>query len=665
MTDAAIDSSLSAGLDAHRKGDLATAIRHYEAAIATNGGDSDAQSLYGMALLHSGRLEEAKTALSKAVELAPDRPGLKANFSEYFRRTGRFDLAIAELKKAVELAPDYVQAWMLLGENHISNGDYAAAADALDKALQLDSGNYPLALRLARAFADAGNYPAAFYAVEHAEKLRPDDVGALQVRLDFARVNRDWTGVESLAQQLIKRSPDNPSGWRELANAFFETGRIKAAAEAFEKVLEIEGRTPANLTAYAGVALRAGLADKAAAALDEAEAAGADAAVKSAQALRFLQAGDLEKARAYCEEAVALDPEYLPVYPHLSALRKGRLDEAELSVLMRKVENPALRPASRSMASFVVAHHHDAMGDIDRAFAEYERANALAREHRRLEKVEYDRQTMDRRAQTIRELFSNPADFERFKDVTGGEKPMPIFVVGAPRSGTTLVESVLGGHSKVHAGGELPALATLLEIFLNRGGFAGPLSEEERERYVGAYWAQAPETHGAFFLTDKALLNNDAIGLIAQMFPKSPIIRVRRNPVEAGLSIYRHEFTKFWAFTDDFEHIAHFLALGEKMGAHWSALLGDRMTTVQYETFVSDFDKEARRLVEICGLAWEESCAERGRPGSAAATISAVQAREPVELSPRAGAYARHIAPLVRALEAEGLDLETGALKSV
>ena len=664
MSDAAANSILAEGFEAHRKGDLKTALARYEAALAENPADPDALSVYGMALLHARRTDEAEAPLVKAIELSPESPGYHANLAEYCRATGQIDRAIEELETATRLAPDFAKAWQILGESLIAKREYEKAAEALDRALILDSGNLALALRLARAHAAAGNYPAAFYALEHADKLKPDAPETLQVRLDFARVNRDWPTLERTSQQLLSKQPKNAAAWRDLALAFYESARLRASLEAFENVLKFEGRTPPNLTAYASVALRAGLTEKASAALEEADRQKPNAALRSTQSLHRLQEGDIEQALSLAEEAVLLDPDYLPVYPHLSALRKGKLKESEIEALTRRVEEASRSPAERSMASFVLAHHHDAKGDIDRAFQEYARANAFANENRRLENVEYDASGAEQRIKSIWDRFSDQEDFAAATSGAAESPATPIFIMGAPRSGTTLLESVVGAHSGVHAGGELPAMATLLELFMQRGAFAGPLSEDERAHFAGAYWAQAPALDGARFMTDKGLLNADAVGLIAQLFPASPIIRVRRNPVETALSIYRHEFTKYWAFTGGFEDIAHFLALREKTAAHWESVLGDRFVTVQYEPFVENFDAEARRLVELCGLDWEEGCAERGKPGSAASTISAVQVREPVSLSGRAQAYAAHIEPLLRALEAAGLDLETGALKS-
>jgi tetratricopeptide (TPR) repeat protein len=663
MTDTAFKAAIAAGIAAHRNRDIAEALRQYEAALALKGEDAEALSLYGAALVQAGRAAEGEGPLLRAVEMAPEMPGLRLNLAEFYRATGQIEHAAEQLKLVVERQPQNTRAFAMLGEALIALGDFEAAADALDSALQNDSGNLPLAVRLARAHAQAGHYPAAFYALEHADKLELDAPDTLQARLDISRANRDWNGVARYAEQLLGKGVETAAVWRDLAIAHFERGLTRAAMQAFEKVLDLEGRTAANLAAYASVALQAGHPDKAGAALDEAETFGADAALKSAQGLRYLQQGDLERALACCEEATAIDPGYIPVYPQLSALRKGALKDPEIAALSGIVDDASILPTRRSMASFVLGHHYDAKGEVDAAFAEYSRANELARQHRRLERVEYTPAEAVRRAEEICELFSNPEDFARLAEPAEKMPATPIFIMGAPRSGTTLLESVVGAHSRVRIGGELPAISTLLQLYGGRGRFAGPLTLEERERYVGAYWTQAPELGGAAYLTDKGLLNLEAAGLVAQMFPASPIIRVRRNPVETGLSIFTHEFTKFWAFTDDLALIAHFLAQNERMAAHWSAVLGDRFKTVQYEDVVADFDAGARRVVAACGLDWEDACAARSGDGAPAATISAVQIREPVVLSGRAKAYERHLGPLIEALEAEGIDLETGALK--
>ena len=149
MSDAAANSILAEGFEAHRKGDLKTALARYEAALAENPADPDALSVYGMALLHARRTDEAEAPLVKAIELSPESPGYHANLAEYCRATGQIDRAIEELETATRLAPDFAKAWQILGESLIAKREYEKAAEALDRALQevyheIETGSFSL-----------------------------------------------------------------------------------------------------------------------------------------------------------------------------------------------------------------------------------------------------------------------------------------------------------------------------------------------------------------------------------------------------------------------------------------------------------------------------------------------------------------------------------------
>lgn len=662
MTDPALTSAIDAGIRAHQRGDLAGAMDHYLSALAIDADHARALSLYGLALLHAGRTAEAREPLERAIERGGDQVDVQVNHARYLRATGEIDRAVETLVQATQSTPRDARVWRDLGEARIEQRDFAAAADALDEALQLQPGNLAIALRLARAHAAAGHNPAAFYALEHADKISPDAFETAEVRADMARFNNDWEGLATHAEKMIERAPENPKGWRDLSFALYERSLLRAALTAFSKVLELEGRTPANLVAYGRVALQAGLPATAGEAFDEAEvSAAADATLHAAQSERYAAEGLTEKALERAEQAVALDPGYTPAYPHLSALRRGKMMDTEIAALKEQMSTETLPPERRSMAAFVLGHHYDAIDDIENAFETYKKANLLAEAYREMNRLHYSPADMDARTQQILSHFQSidapaPEAGDEF-----AEKPTPIFLVGAPRSGATLAESVLGAHSRVFAGGELPAASTLLHFFLQREAFAGPLSEFERTKYLTGYWEQAPETDGAAFLTDTALGNIEAVGLIAHLFPDAPIIRIRRNPVETGFTIFRSEFTKHWAFTHDLELIAHYLKRVETLADYWSSLLGDRLVTVQYEDLASDFEPAARRLTAAAGLEWEPAQAERAAPGSA--TLSAVSVREPVELRSRAAAYGARLDPLREALERYGVDLETGALK--
>jgi len=191
------------------------------------------------------------------------------------------------------------------------------------------------------------------------------------------------------------------------------------------------------------------------------------------------------------------------------------------------------------------------------------------------------------------------------------------------------------------------------------------VTDAQAERWADAYRREASGIVDVTHVTDKHPLNFEAVGLIGRLFPDAPIIHVRRNPLETGWSIYHHEFTKFWTFAHRLEDIGHYYGEYARLVAHWERTLGRRFVTVQYETLVGDFEREARRIVAWCDLDWEQRCLEFQSAERAITTFSAVQAREPVTLrNGAAEAYRNHLEPLVRSLDAAGVDLETGALRA-
>ena len=316
---------------------------------------------------------------------------------------------------------------------------------------------------------------------------------------------------------------------------------------------------------------------------------------------------------------------------------------------------------NRIAAIFAIADAHDARGEIDTAFAAYEAAHRLALERDALEKRSYDRAQDVARIQSIVELS------ERLPEIASpANAPRPIFIVGMPRSGTTLIEAVLGAHSRVFACGERPAMRRILRWPMRSRTDASRRRTSARCRTGrSSISATCRNLRGADHITDKHPRNFEAAGLIARMLPNAVIVHVRRNPVETCLSIYRQEFNKHWTFAHRLADIADYYARYAQLVAHWERVLPGRFVTIQYEDFVADFANAAPQLVQACGWSWEPQCLEFQKSPRAIVTFSTVQARSEVALgNGRAQQYEKHLRPLVAALEAAGIDLQTGATET-
>lgn len=666
MSQTAASSTLKEAYAAHRQGSATKAIPIYEKALEERPDDPDALAGYGLALTEVGRLSEAESPLREAVEKAPGRPGFRLLLAELYFKAGEADRGVDELRRTNERHPDFAPAFERLGRAHVERRDLAAAADAFDRALQINPNNQQTALLLARALAAQQNYGAAYYVLDHMEKVRPDDVAAVKLRLEIARTRRDFPALEALAERLTRLAPQDAQGWRDLATAFYEAGRFSDALLALERVLTIEPRTADSLSQLATTAINALDFGKADAALAEAEALEPfNPRVLSAKALLLTYQGRNEEAEAYCRRSIEADPAYVGAYPQLSLLRNGRLTVEEEAAARAYADRSEVAPGSRATVAFVVAHACDARGDVDAAFAEYSRANALAQERNRIDQIQFDFAGLSAWTDAIISVFRAGADADA--DAPSDQAAaQPIFIVGLPRCGSTLVESVVAAHSQVDAGGEMPMIPNIFNPWLKANHRLGETSllPAEREIFAARYRSGVPKHFEKPRFTDKNLLNVEAAGFIAQVFPKAVIINVRRNPVECGFAIWRQDMMKFWAWTMDLENIAKRYGLYAKLVDHFERSLPGRFHTIQYEDFVSGFAEESKRLIALCGLEWEEGCADFQKKRAVAPTISAVQVRSDVSLKgERAALYGERLDPLRRALEAADVDLQTGALR--
>ena len=618
----------------------------HERALKERPDDPDALAAYGWALLEAGRAGEAEGPIRKAIERKPDDPGYKLNLAELRLRTGDFQGGVAELKQINAAHPDYAPAFARLGRAYVERRELGSAAEALDRALQLAPSDHATAVLLARTLAAQKNYGAACQVLDHADKLRPDDLEALELRLKIAKHRHDR----------------DSSDWRALAAAHIRVGRYGEALAALERLLEIEPRSAELLTQYASTALSALEYDKAEKALHEAEGLSPNNAhMLATKALLLIYQGKKAEAEAYCLRCIAADPNYVAVYPQLSALRRGKLSESEEQVLDRWSRRADVATASRASAAFVLAQSLEARGEAERAFAEYERANALAAERNRAEQVRYDFEGHAAWTEAIIGVFrKEPA--QGFDD----PGPHPIFIVGLPRCGSTLVESVIAAHSKVEPGGEMPMMPNLFNDWLKANWRAGEVSltADARAALAAAYRRGAPAAFTKERFTDKNLLNFEAAGLIAEIFPKALIINVRRNPVENAFAIWRQDLLKFWSYATSFEDIARRYGLYARLTDHFERAYPTRFRTIQYEDFVRNFNEEARRLIALLDLPWEERCADFQQARAVASTMSAIQVRDEVRLKEdRATMFGARLDPLRKALEAAGVDLKKGTLR--
>ncbi len=363
--------------------------------------------------------------------------------------------------------------------------------------------------------------------------------------------------------------------------------------------------------------------------------------------------GRADDAVNHYKRALDLDPA-APAYCQLAQLKQFTADDPDLPRMEARLNADTAAPDAKIDAAFALAKAYDDIGDYDRAFLFLDMGNKLKRAD-----VPYDVFTEEDAADRIMALFTR--DFiARFENRSGSELS-PIFILGMPRSGTTLVEQMLAAHSQIKAGGELVYIShvarELGEAWQSRGD-AAPGDDDTVAADLRKGAARYAELTGELVrrhprFTDKMPQNFMYIGVMHLLFPKAKIIHCRRDPIATCFSCYQRRFTAGNLFSFDLQDLGRFYKTYDRLMRHWHAVLPGRIFDVQYESVVADPEKEIHQVLDFCGLAFEAACLNFHSVNRAVATASNVQVRKPIYHSAIAHwrHYEKHLAPLIEGLQ--------------
>lgn len=440
--------------------------------------------------------------------------------------------------------------------------------------------------------------------------------------------------------------------------------RDGAARDAAERALALEPRDALTLDTVGVVLARIGAHERAADAFRRAtalEPARADFQYNLGTALRFL--GDFTGAAAAFERAVQIDPRFYRAYSVLAEVRSAAPDTARVERLRRLLTGVGDDVDAELHLRHALATELEGLGDYDASFAELE-----AGKRRKRAAVGYDfaadRALFERAEAACDQRFLASAG-------PGHADDAPVFVVGMPRTGTTLVERILASHSQVSSVGELPTFAIEAKRaarnrspkLLDPAIFAAAAGLDFAS--LGrAYVESATQVHDRTpRFVDKMPLNFFYVGFIAAALPQAKIVCVRRNPLDTCVASYRRLFATgfpYYRYAYDLADIGRYYLRFDRLMRHWRELLGPRLHEVRYERLVAEPRRETTRLLEHLELEWEEACLAFHRNPSPVATASAVQVREPLHdrFVGRWRRFGSRLDDLVAQLRAAGIDVD-------
>lgn len=652
-------------------GDPAAAEARCRAALATYPHDVNMLALQGALLIKLNRPGDAEKALVAAIAQAPAFAKPHEDLGHLLVQQDRAAEALPCLERATRLDPKLEKAWFTLGKALVMLGRGAEADQAFEQCFALSPERRFMAL--AAEHQRDGRLEEADHLYRRILRHDPQNVDAMRLlSLISLAAGRDGE-AEALLEKALSLAPDFFGALLDLGRLRKDQDRYGEALDCFDRALVLEADNAQAHYLRGATLAPAAFTEEAIAAYRRC------LELKPGHIGALLGLGHALKAMGHYQEAVDSynacireRPDLGETYWSLANLKTYRFDDATVARMERRAglesddtapgtavadaprdpDGADLPAQSRVNFLFALGKAHEDRGNFERAWSYYSAGNSRQRAQ-----VAYDPVQTEATNDRLIEVFC--AEFLESRRGVGYPDPAPIFVVGLPRSGSTLLEQILASHSQVEGTSELPYLGRLASR-LDRGRIRYPeavrgLEARDFDALGKAYLEQAQRHRrsNAPRFIDKMPNNFPSIGLLSLILPNAKIIDARRHPLDACLSCYRQLFAKGQAFTYDLTEIGEYYLQYQRMMDHWASVLPGRVLTVQYEEVVADLPAQTRRLLEFCGLEWEEACLTFYKSDRPVRTPSSEQVRQPIydHSIGHWRRYASHLDELVAVIE--------------
>jgi tetratricopeptide (TPR) repeat protein len=600
----------------HDHGDLAGAAASLRRALTLNADFAEAHNSLGAALQDAGQAADAAASFRRALKLRPDFAEAHGNLGNALVDLGQLEEAVHHYRRMLELRPDLAEAHNNLGNALLSLRRFEEAVTSYQRALALRP-NAP------GAHANLGN---ALHALGRPQEALIHCRRALELEPDSAE-----------AEQLV-------------GNALFDLGLLDEAAASYARALELKpDYTEAHIAAGKVLRQIGRIAEA-----EESCGKALELAADSSEALALLgeiqaDRGRFDDAEQLFRRAIAIAPDQPEAWAGLVRYRKMQPDAAWLAAAQRLL-GKSLSVGQEINLRYALGKYFDDVQDFDNAFSSYRLANEL----KKRSAPKYDGARLARRVDQIIALYD--ADWLRSARAQSNESRRPVFIVGMPRSGTTLTEQILASHPEAFGCGELRfwhSARVDYESSVLRGADGRGAIAAAAEKYLSLL---AGFSADASRVIDKMPANFMNLGLIHAAFPHARILHMRRNPLDTGLSIYFQIFSNTHLYANDLQDIAHYFTQYSRLMVHWrSTLPKGTILEVPYEKLVADPVPWIREIVQFVGLPWDPRCLNFHETERTVITASNWQVRQRISTSAagRWRNYERYLGPLRSLTEPE------------
>ena len=612
--------------------DPAAAARLAGAILANFPGHEAANLLLAAACRRLGDSASAIGAIESLALAHPASALMQLELGRTYAIGGRNKEAVAAFERAVELDAGLADAWRDLSAQRLLAGDTAAADAAYSRYDRLAP--HPQELMDAYVALDSKRLDAAEELVRQRLRQAPDNVPALRLLVAITSQRGDDVVAEAALDQVLRLAPCNTSAREQLAQLLIRQGRIEEALPLIERLLVAE---PGNIDFMLLRAEAMRLVDRhdeglaIVTALIAVHPDNPDFWLIAGNQRRFI--GSPELAVDAYRRAIELRPGYGEAYWALSNLKTFRFTAEEVDNMRRHLATASSLEADGTYLQFALGKAWEDREQFAAAFEHYASGNARARAA-----FSYDAKATTAFVHRFKATFTR--DFFAERAQAGSHAEDPIFIVGLPRSGSTLLEQILASHTEVEGTRELSDIPTMARELASRAAGIGgaypetmaALGKAEIESLAARYLrnTRAYRPLGKPRFVDKMLGNFVSIGLIHLMFPRAAIIDSRRHPMACGFSCYKQLFNPGMNFAYDLTEIGLYIRDYAELMEHVDAVLSGRVHRVHYEDLVADTESEVRRLLDYCGLPFEGKCLRYYENARVAQTMSSEQVRHPI-----------------------------------
>ena len=615
-----------------KQGQFAEALSVAQALLAEVPENRDALYIVAVSQRYLGRIPDALGTLARCEALHPDYGRLYQEIGHCYRAVREIDAAIQAYEQAVARNHTLSATWSALRDLYAARGRRVDADNAAAHLAAL--AKLPAPVVYATNLFLEGELYAAEQLVRQFLQTHGDHIEAMRLLAQIGVKLEILDDAEFLLESVLVFAPDYRAARYEYASVLVQRHKYLQAIEETNKLLPLEPHNPAYRTLYANACGGLGRHDDALQVYRELLVASPQAAelhLSIAHALKTLgrQAEAIESYR----EAAATRPSYGDAYWSLANLKTYRFADDELARMRGQEAAAATSLVDRYHLCFALGKALEDRGEYAESFRYYERGNAFKKSESR-----YKADLIERNTRLQKQVCT--AEFFAARRGCGCEPPDPIFIVGLPRAGSTLIEQILASHSQVEGTMELAEIPRLVHHLQGREhdeakphypGVLPELSADQLRAFGEKYLEDTRMFRtGKPFFIDKMPNNFRHLGLIHLILPNAKIIDARREPMACCFSNFKQLFAAGQEFTYSFEDIGRYYRTYVELMAHWDAVLPGKVLRVQHEDVVEHLEDNVRRVLEFCDLEFEPACLEFYKTERSVRTASSEQVRQPI-----------------------------------